>query len=150
MTEFILDDFLPYRLAVLASAASRKLAAIYGAEHGISIPEWRVLCHLSQVEQVSVREIHGRVDMDKSKVSRAAARLAAAGYVRKAPDPEDRRLVALSLTPAGRRLMDEIAPKALAFERRMRAALAPEEAAAFDRALDKLLASLRDAPAEAD
>lgn len=136
--EFHLDRFLPYRLAVLASAVSADLGAIYGEEHGVTIPEWRVLCHLSQFEKVSVREIHARVDMDKSKVSRAAARLVQAGYVRKAEGREDRRLVALSLTRKGRRLMDLIVPRALAFEAELAAELTPEEAAALDRALDKL------------
>ena len=56
-----------------------RFARRYGAESGISIPEWRVLAHLAEGGPVSVRDIHARVDMDKSKVSRAAARLEEAG-----------------------------------------------------------------------
>ena len=37
--------------------------------------EWRVIANLTQKEAVSVRDIFERVDMDKSKVSRAASRL---------------------------------------------------------------------------
>jgi DNA-binding MarR family transcriptional regulator len=147
--EFDLDRFLPYRLAVLASAVSGDLGAIYGAQHGITIPEWRVLCHLSQFEKVSVREIHARVDMDKSKVSRAAARLVQSGYVRKAEGREDRRLVSLTLTRRGRRLMDRIVPMALAFEAELTAGLAPEEAAALESALAKLMDGARRLRAQA-
>ncbi len=80
---------------------------------------------------------------DRSKVSRAAARLAAAGYVSKEGDAGDRRLVSLSLTPRGRALMDAIVPRALAFEAEMTADLTEDEAAAFARALSKLMARLR-------
>ena len=40
---FDLDGFLPYRLSVAASRISRRFAALYGAEAGLSIPEWRVV-----------------------------------------------------------------------------------------------------------
>ena len=78
-----LDRFIPYLVNVLASRLSRELAKVYEARFGISIPEWRVVAHLSQHEDVSIREIHDRVDMDKAKVSRAAARLEAVGPCRK-------------------------------------------------------------------
>jgi DNA-binding MarR family transcriptional regulator len=115
-TDFALDDFLPYRLNVLAGRLSREFAQRYREKFGISIPEWRVVAHLSQSGAVSVREIHARVDMDKSKVSRAAARLEAAGYVEKRVNPADRRLVELSLTDRGRAMMAELAKVAAAYQ----------------------------------
>ena len=72
---FDLSAFLPYQLAVVASRVSKGFAERYRAEFGLTIPEWRVLAHMAQFDAVSVREIQARVDMDKSKVSRAAARL---------------------------------------------------------------------------
>lgn len=135
---FDLDDFLPYLVNVLGSRLSVELGAEYGRRFSISIPEWRVLAHLSQYEHVSVREIYRRVEMDKAKVSRAAARLEAAGLIRKEV-PQDRRLVALSLTEKGRALFAEIAPLALAFEQRFLEKLSPEEAATFRRLVGKLL-----------
>ena len=98
---FVLDDFLPYRLSVAASRVSRRFARRYGAESGISIPEWRVLAHLAEGGPVSVRDIHARVDMDKSKVSRAAARLEEAGLVRKVA-------AALGLAEAGQTLATQV------------------------------------------
>lgn len=135
---FDLDDFLPYLVNVLGSRLSVELGAEYGRRFSISIPEWRVLAHLSQYEHVSVREIYRRVEMDKAKVSRAAARLEAAGLIRKEV-PDDRRLVALSLTDKGRALFAEIAPLALAFEQRFLEKLSPGEAATFRRLVGKLL-----------
>ncbi len=72
MRKFDLSAFLPYQLAVASARVSKGFAERYRAEFGLSIPEWRVLAHLAGGDAVSVREIHARVDMDKSKVSRAA------------------------------------------------------------------------------
>ena len=134
---FLLDEFLPYRLSVAAARVSRRFAALYEAESGISSPEWRVLAHLAQVGPVSVRDIFARVDMDKSKVSRAAARLEEAGLVQKTGDPQDRRLVALTLTGAGERLMARLSEIANAFQQELLFELGPD-AAGLDRALERL------------
>jgi DNA-binding MarR family transcriptional regulator len=134
-----LDQFLPYLVNVLANRMSRELASVYEARFGISIPEWRVLAHLSQHEDVSVREIHQRVAMDKAKVSRAAARLEAIGFIEKSDNRDDRRLVALRLTRRGRRLFDEIEPLALAYERESLSTLSKTEEAALRSVLKKLL-----------
>lgn len=113
---FDLSDFLPYQLAVASSRISREFAEKYRAEFGLTIPEWRVLAHLAQSDAVSVREIHARVDMDKSKVSRAAARLEAAGLIEKRENVEDRRLLDMRLTAKGRDLIARIVPIADAFQ----------------------------------
>ncbi|MFG6080127.1 MarR family winged helix-turn-helix transcriptional regulator [Paracoccus litorisediminis] len=123
MTAFQLDEFLPYRLAVAAARVSRAFERRYRAEAGISVPEWRVLAHLSQQDEVSVREIEARADMEKSKVSRAAARLESQGLIRKQVNPGDRRLVMLSLTPEGRAVMARLAPLAQAFQSELQALL---------------------------
>lgn len=139
MDRFILDDFLPYQLAVVAQIISRDFSHLYRDRFGISIPEWRVLAHLSQEGMVSVREIHDRVAMDKSKVSRAASRLEAAGYITKAENAQDRRLVCLTLTDKGHDLVHEIAPLALRYEQDVMAQLG-EFGPAFREAVTHLIA----------
>lgn len=116
MTDFDLSQFLPYQLAAAAERVSRDFAETYRRQFGISIPEWRVLAHLAQAGEVSVRDIEGRVAMEKSKVSRAASRLEAAGYVAKRINPGDRRLVSLSLTEEGHALMQRLIPLALDYQ----------------------------------
>lgn len=113
---FDLSSFLPYQLAVASSRISREFAERYRAEFGLTIPEWRVLAHLAQSDAVSVREIHARVDMDKSKVSRAAARLESAGLIEKRENLEDRRLLDMRLTDKGRQLVGRIMPIADSFQ----------------------------------
>jgi len=140
VTDFNLDDFLPYKLAELSRRVSGGFSRHYRERYGISVAEWRVVAHLSQETAVSVREIHNRVGMDKPKVSRAATRLEAAGYVTKVVNEHDRRLVELSLTPKGREMSDTLAPIAAGYQADLMATLG-EEAEAFVAKVDRLTAS---------
>ncbi len=137
--DFDLSRFLPYQLAVLASRTSRNLSQTYQDSFGLSIPEWRVIAHLSQEGHVSVREIHERVDMDKSKVTRASQRLEMAGLIKKETNPSDRRLVTLSLTAKGRNTMAKIAPLADEFAQDLLSVLEPLERDVFQSVVEKLL-----------
>lgn len=140
MSEFNLDSFLPYQLSVLAAQVSREFSAVYREKFGISVSEWRVVAHLSQTDEpVSVREVFQKVDMDKSKVSRAATKLESRGYVVKTPNKVDGRLVELKLSAAGRDLIREMTPIAQEYERRVLAQLG-ERDGAFRAALETLLA----------
>ncbi|MDJ0858451.1 MAG: MarR family transcriptional regulator [Dinoroseobacter sp.] len=114
--DFDLEDFLPYQFNVIAGRLSRGFADRYQSQFGISIAEWRVVAHLNQAGAVSVREIHKRADMDKSKVSRAASRLEAAGYITKRPSQNDGRLVELTLTPKGQEMMAQLVILARAYQ----------------------------------
>ncbi|WP_231704061.1 MarR family winged helix-turn-helix transcriptional regulator [Cochlodiniinecator piscidefendens] len=116
MTDFVLEDFLPYQLAAASSRVSAGFAEIYKQKFGISLAEWRLVAHLSQTSAVSVREIHNRIDMDKSKISRAATRLEASGHVTKRENSKDRRLIELALTQKGRDMMEELTPLARQYE----------------------------------
>ncbi len=127
MSRFDLESFLPYQLAVLSQRVSEGFARHYRDRFGMNVAEWRVVAHLSQQEAVSVREICRRVHMDKPKVSRAASRLEAKGFVRKVENARDRRLVELSLTAAGRRMVDELTPLAEAYEAELVALLGGDD-----------------------
>lgn len=138
MPDFDLDHFLPYQLNVLADRVSKAFADHYRAAYGISIAEWRVVAHLHHGGPVSVREITNRVNMEKSRVSRAASRLEQAGYLRKTPNPEDRRLLALELTEDGKAMMADLIRMADEFQSNVLAQLGAE-AAQFRSGLDRLL-----------
>ncbi|HPD93979.1 MAG: winged helix-turn-helix transcriptional regulator [Rhodobacter sp.] len=136
--DFDLNTFLPYRMNAAASRISRAFADRYREDFGITIPEWRVLVHLHHAGDVSVRDIESRVDMEKSKVSRAASRLEAAGYVSKAVNDQDRRLLALRLTDSGHDLVARVLPVAMQYQDEMLERLGPL-APGLTAALDVLL-----------
>ena len=140
-TPFILDDFLPYQLAVVAERVSRQFSRHYREMFGLSRSEWRVVAHLSQQPSVSVREIAARAELDKSKVSRAVSRLEAQGYVTKDASPTDRRLVVLALTGKGRQMVATLTPIAEAYQQEVLRDLA-SDAAGFQSALKRLMADV--------
>lgn len=138
VTQFDLLDFLPYQLAAASERVSREFADLYRRKFGISVAEWRVLAHLNQSGEVSVRDIETRVGMEKSKVSRAVSRLEAAGLVSKRVNPTDRRLLSLTLTGDGRDLIGRIVPLALEFQARLADRLG-SDAAVLSRALQTIV-----------
>lgn len=134
---FQLSMFLPYQLAVAAAHVSREFSMRYRKEFGLSIPEWRVLAHIAAEGGVSVREIHARVDMDKTKVSRAAAKLESNGLIEKRAHFDDRRLLDMRLTEKGTALYARLIPIAEAYQAELLASLGPN-AEALGKALTTL------------
>lgn len=114
--QFILEDFLPYKLNVVAQLVSNSFSETYRASFNLSVPEWRVIAHLSQQQDISIREIAEDAYMPKAKVTRAVQTLEARKMVKKIVDLGDRRLVKLRLTKKGQKLFNEIVPMALEYE----------------------------------
>lgn len=136
---FVLDDFLPYQMAVVADRVSRQFARHYKEKFGLSRAEWRVVAHLSQQSSVSVREIAARAELEKSKVSRAVTRLESQGFITKTVSAADRRLVDLALTDKGRAMVETLAPIARDYQEEVLHDLAGD-ADSFRRALSRLMA----------
>ena len=119
MKQFILANFLPYQLSILASGISRDFSKEYILRFGLNNAEWRIIAHLSQeTETISIREIYQKVDLEKSKVSRAVSKLAKRKLLSKKLNLSDKRLVDLKLTKAGREIIDEMTEIAMDFEAR--------------------------------
>ncbi|MGN6706205.1 MAG: MarR family winged helix-turn-helix transcriptional regulator [Rhodanobacter sp.] len=135
-----LEHFLPYRLSILSNTISQTIADDYQSRHDLSVTEWRVMAVLARFEGLSAREVAERTAMDKVAVSRALARLVAAGRVDRAVHDNDKRRSVLKLSAAGWTIHDDVAPMARAREREVLAKLDPEERQWLERILDKLLA----------
>ena len=146
-TPLRLDGFLPYRAARLATTLSRGLAAQYEARYRINVAEWRVLVHLTQESEISVRDIFTRVDMDRARVTRAVQRLESRELVSKLVNESDRRLVRLALTSAGRELAGELSRLATAFEAQILGTLPAGSAAILLSLFDAIEAGLADSMA---
>lgn len=144
-----LERFLPYRLNVLAEAVSRALSRIYAERYGIGIPEWRVIATLGQYQPVTARDIGLHSRMHKTKVSRAVAELERKNLVARSGNSADRREAPLTLTARGRRMYQDLAPRALAFAAELGAALSPAEQASLDRMIDRLAARAADMDGDA-
>ncbi len=134
----LLEDFLPYRLAVLTHAVSRALAEVYGDRFGLSIPEWRIVANLGGFGPLYPGVLAERSSMDKPKVTRALQRLQASGLVTRTIDRADRRQARIALTRKGTQVFREVAALAAAWERDFLAPLSDSDRKSFDRILAKL------------
>ena len=114
-----LEQFLPYRLNVVASLVSQALSRIYADRYGIGVPEWRVLVTLGQYGMMTGKSIGAHSHMHKTKVSRAVALLEKRKLVTRRANRADLREAFLALTPAGRAMYDDLAPIALDFANRL-------------------------------
>lgn len=136
-----LEEFLPYRLSVLANQVSQGIARTYSERFGLSITEWRVIAILGRFENIPAATVAERSAMDKVAISRAVRRLLEAGLIRRREGREDRRAKPLTLTGSGRRVYAAIAPAALRYEERLKSALTSSERRCLDGILDKLMAA---------
>lgn len=132
-----LDRFLPYRLSVLSNRISQTIAHLYETRFGLGVTEWRVMAVLGRYPRLSANEVAERTAMDKVAVSRAVNRMIDSGRLRETHD-DDRRRSVLELSDDGYAVYDEVAPLALAYERRLLAALSADERFELDRMLEQL------------
>jgi len=137
MNKLLLEAFLPYRLARAGVALSEAFRRIYESDYDLTVPEWRVLATLGEMEEMSAREIGAHSLMHKTKVSRAVRSLEERRWLKRRECDMDRREEILQLTPSGRRTYDNIVPRARAFEAKVTDALGTDEEA-FLRALSRL------------
>ncbi len=88
-------------LAVLDSARLAQTPTVPPAQ-------LRVLTIISRSEHSNMSRLADALDVVPSSASRLCDRLEATGLLRRVPDPRDRREVRLMLTPAARRMLDDL------------------------------------------
>lgn len=137
--ELILENFLPYRLAVLSNTVSTTVAKAYDKRFGVSIPEWRVIAVLGRFPGLSAVEVAERTLLDKVAVSRAVTKLIKNGRIDREFADADRRRSILNLSEEGKKLHDEIAQLALQFERDLLEGFSKEELANLNSIMERLL-----------
>lgn len=138
-----LEDFLPYRLAVLSNTISTTVAKAYDRRFSVSIPEWRVIAVVGRFPGLSAIEVAERTLMDKVAVSRAVTKLIKNGRLDRQFADSDRRRSILNLSDAGKQLHDEIAQLALQFERDLIQGFTEEEMQQLNSMMERLLARAR-------
>src|SRR5207302_2972502 len=107
-----LNDYLPYRLAVIATRMLREASQVYKRRPDpLTTPQWRVLAILANFEPLTATEI-GRISMlDKVAISRALAQLQRRGFVARQSIRDDRRALHVTLTAGGWRYYNDLVPE---------------------------------------
>jgi DNA-binding MarR family transcriptional regulator len=134
-----LDDYLPY----LVNRVGVRLVATFApaaAEHGLSVPMWRVLAVLAQQGAQRQIDLAQRTSIDASTLSRLLKTVQALGYVTRTRSAASGREVAVRLTPRGQAVVRTLIPIALECE----AAAARELSGRERQALKTLLRRVHD------
>lgn len=135
-----LEDFLPYRISVLAESVREPLLRHYLARFDIGVPEWRITVVLAHHRVLTAKEI-GRIGrMHKTKVSRALAFLESRGFVAREANHSDLRESFVSLTEDGTKLYGRLIDAARDYSARLATALSDGERAVFEEMLRRLQA----------
>src|SRR5919108_2503251 len=132
------------RISRLARQIEQRLEVVY-REHGLE-PGWHdVLATLRRSGpryQLRVSDFSGTLMLTSSGTTKRLDRLEQAGLIERSPDPQDRRGVVITLTKAGRELIDATTEAHLANERRLLASLSAAEREQLADLLRKLRVGL--------
>src|SRR4029077_8557318 len=107
------------------------------ARFGIGTTEFGVLEALYHKGELPVCQVQQRILVESSSTTYVVDKLCDRGLVRRRPSPSDRRVTLLSLTAAGRRIIERIFPL---HAEMMRHAVGALSRADQDRAIDLLRA----------
>jgi DNA-binding MarR family transcriptional regulator len=130
---------------MLPSNRGRLCAPVIAAAPGtIDGQTYFVLSTLARTGPVTVAQLARHVGIDRSGTSRYADRLQQAGLLERRPDPADRRMSLLGLTPEGTRLASQLADVLAGHLRDLTSAWRPGQVQALADGLDHLLAATAD------
>ncbi|KTT71396.1 MarR family winged helix-turn-helix transcriptional regulator [Sphingomonas endophytica] len=139
MTERLhLAEFLPYLMSVTSNRVSERISSTYEALFGLTIPEWRLVTLIAEHAPVTQAQLCERSRMDKVTVSRAAIALSERGLLTRTPNVTDRRSHHLRLSASGEALYAQVAPQAIAQERRIFGRFSAEDLAHFTDMLRRI------------
>ena len=136
--EFTIDNSLGY----LVNRAARRLANDLAEELrplGVGVGQWAVLMFLWSRDGMSQAELSRLVAIEPPTMVRTLDRMVRDGIVTREPDPRDRRVTRIHLTPRGRSLRDQLVPRAVAVNQAAEADLTAQESATLRRLLAKLV-----------
>ncbi|MCU0494840.1 MAG: MarR family transcriptional regulator [Chloroflexaceae bacterium] len=109
--------------------------------YDLSTPQYAILAHTTE-EGVPLTQIGEEMLADNSNLTRLVDRLEARGLVRRAPDPRDRRVTLVQLTPEGAALIAELRPRHRALVESRMGHATPEQLAALHDALNTIYRAL--------
>ena len=104
------EQSLPMALLRAREAVMRGFRRLL-REHGINEQEWRIMRALMEADSLEIGELAGRVFILKPSATRTIKNLQARKIVSRSRLDSDQRRALIALTPKGRALFDELAPR---------------------------------------
>jgi MarR family transcriptional regulator for hemolysin len=128
------------RLARVARLVSRAFDDALSAADG-SVPVWLVLLNLKIRPTANQRELAEAVGIREATLTHHLNAMESAGLLTRRRDQTNRRIHIVELTEAGEAAFLRLRDAAVAFDRRLRRDITPEQLAGLDELLDRLAAN---------
>lgn len=132
------------RISRLAGVLDKKLQQTF-SKYGLNPGEFDVLASLRRSGEpftLTPTMLFQFLMVTSGTMTNRLDNLEKAGYIQRSPDPNDRRGILVSLTPAGKEIVDRVIEVHLLNEERLLAVLDPAEREVIVGILRKLLISL--------
>lgn len=139
---FIAGQSVGYMLKVAHSLIQDAQAAAF-ASHDVSFVQWIVLLKLREGAGISASDLCRQMRHDNGAFTRLIDQLEERGLVERQRNNEDRRVVNLELTAAGRRKVAELLPVAVDVLNTATSAFTKTEMAELVRLLSKFIDALK-------
>ena len=133
-----------YPIYVPTGLVLKKILWAFERDVGISPPKYFILHVLAGEAGISQGEIGRLYGVDPSRITRLAKQLEGEGWIERTRDPQDNRVVRMSLTSEGRRAFEMASERGDVFRNRVRRALNEEEHRELRRLLGKLTKAMED------
>lgn len=131
-----LDQWLPYRLFIIAARVAEPLADYYGPRYGLSQAAWRILAAVGDKPGMSARQIRHAAGLDQFATSRAIAQLCELGYAERNAAERDKRRAEVHLTRKGEAVLDDLTKICLSIENELWAGLSERQRGELNALLD--------------
>lgn len=131
-------NYLAYLLARASFIVSNEFHARLG-DWDLTVPEWRVLACLMDVEGLSVGELAAMALMKQPRLTKVLDRMERDGLLQRRATSGDRRRVTIHLTAKGRARVEPVQRAAKAHEAEVLKQFTDEERATIKYALDLLI-----------
>lgn len=110
--------------------------------HGITDQQWRIIRVLVEIEELEILDLSERSCIHAASLSRILPNMDGAGLIVRRAHAQDLRRVIVSITPAGRRLFETVAPLSEKIYAEMARDIGPERVQQLYRALDDAIEAL--------
>ena len=128
--------------------AIRTLADARAREHGMTRAQWMILVRLDRQPGMSQNELASLIEVEPITVGRLVDRLEARAMVERRPDPADRRIWRLHLTPEATPMLKEIAKARAELNAMMIADIGKKDVELFVDSLLQMKANMMDTRAK--
>lgn len=135
-------DCVGYLISRAQAYNRSQLEAVFAGD-AISFTQWRVLICLRDGLANTCADISRELAHDKGSMTRIVDQLEARGLLTRRRDGEDRRVVFLELTPAGRDAVNGLVAKVVDYYNEVLAEFTPQEVALFTGLLAKFKTALQ-------